>query len=233
MTHPIQEPVATESRSNSGGTKTVYKHPAYAQIRANRVTGGTTLYGSDFVHHNFITIAIARSELTRELAHDWHFARQDEIEVTLSEAQWATFVSSLNVGTGTPCTLTHLRGEVVPSLPYRNAADDHKKEVHAKITEATKIVDEAMKALDEELGPSLSSKKKAIVMERLTRLRRELGSNLPFVADSLDRHMEQTVEKAKIEVHAYANSVIQRTGLAALAGNALLQLGPGDSEGAP
>ena len=40
----------------------------------------------------------------------------------------------------------------------------------------------------------------------------ELSSNLPFVADSFDEHVEEKIEKAKQEVHGYMNGVLTRAG---------------------
>src|SRR3546814_17862508 len=54
----------------------------------------------------------------RSMANDWpHAGRTEYIEVDLSEAQWASFVSSLNIGSGTQCTLRSNNGEQIPDLP--------------------------------------------------------------------------------------------------------------------
>jgi hypothetical protein len=49
----IEEPVVTKGDRD----ETVTTHPAYAQIGVSRVTGQASLYGSDFKHHNFMTIS--------------------------------------------------------------------------------------------------------------------------------------------------------------------------------
>ncbi|KKL96942.1 hypothetical protein LCGC14_1839510, partial [marine sediment metagenome] len=81
---------------------TVERHPAYAQIGAMRVSGshGAYLYGSDFRHQHYIMIQIHDSVLHRSLSGDRAHSGKRLIEVALSEAQWATFVSSLNQGSG-------------------------------------------------------------------------------------------------------------------------------------
>lgn len=195
-----------------------YSHPAFGQIVANRVAGNTTLYGSDFEHHAYISLRIARSELNRDLSHDWHSAKEQLIEVSLSEAQWATFVSSLNAGQGVPCTLSHIGGAPVPSIPLRRQQDAFREEFKHKVEGATARVDEAIKNIEGELGASLSGKRKDAILSELRSLRMDISSNMPFVAKSFGEHMEQTVEKAKTEVHGYMTGVIQRAGLAALAG---------------
>src|SRR3954470_19367469 len=113
------EKPTTEIVDQKSGTEEIEKHPAYGQIAASRVTsgGGATLYGSDFKHSNFITIRVHASEQHRSLSHDWHYARDMLCEVALSEAQWATFVSSLNAGMGVPCTLSYVAPDGIGPVP--------------------------------------------------------------------------------------------------------------------
>lgn len=67
------------------------------------------------------------------------------------------------------------------------------------------------------------------MIETLEKLEREISANLPFIAKSFGKHMETVVEKAKVEVNAYANAAIARAGLEALGGKAPLQLGSGST----
>lgn len=209
-----------------------YSHPAFGQISASRVSGSSTLYGSDFLHHNYISIRINRSELNRDLNRDWHFSKEELIEVNLSEAQWATFVSSLNVGGGVPCTINHLHGEQMPGIPLRQTEDVFKAEFAEKAKRTAERVDAAIADIQGELGSSLSKSKREKILSHLEQLRMDIGSNMPFVARSFEEHMERTVEKAKIEVNAYIQTSVTRAGLAAIAGaNAEpLELGPGSTE---
>src|SRR5206468_4534966 len=95
-------------------------HPAYAMIGASRVTGGKVLFGSDFKHMNYITIRIKPGRVHRGLSNDWYGSSggREYIEVALSEAQWAGFVSRMNVSDGVPCTV-QWRDTVgyVPQIP--------------------------------------------------------------------------------------------------------------------
>ena len=89
-------------------------HPAYAMIGASRVSqfgggGGARLFGSDFGHQHYVTISIRRASLGRSHQSEHAYGEEELIEVALSEAQWATFVSSMNVGHGVQATLTRVR----------------------------------------------------------------------------------------------------------------------------
>lgn len=212
--HTIQEPTVTDM-GNQFGLK--YEHPAYAQIGASRISGGTVLYGSDFLHQHFVRIRIAKSALHRDLSRDWFSSSVSSyIEVDLSEAQWASFVSSMNVGGGTPCTLVYLNGEMVPGLPDpANRKDQFKAEAKAKCDGALQELAELREAIK---GSSLSQKAKDALTGRANGVEARLTNALPFVLEQFGEHMEQTVEKAKTEINSYATQTVMRAGIQALGG---------------
>jgi hypothetical protein len=208
---------------------TEYTHPAFGQIGASRVSGQTTLYGSDFTHQHFVTVTIRRSILHRDLARDWEMGSDELIEVALSEAQWATFVSSMNVGMGVPCTIQHIAGKgMIPGIPPRQQSDVFKGEVREALDDAIRALDVQMKKIEGELGASLSQTKRAAIIEGIRRAKAKLESTIPFIVKQADEHMEETIEKAKVEVNAYVESTIRRAGLEAIdATKGLLRLGAG------
>jgi len=202
----------TKDTGPIGGER--HTHPAFAQIGASRVSGHAHLYDSDFNHQHYITIRICGSEMGRGLSNDWHFARKEYIEVSLSEAQWATFVSSMNVGSGVPCTLQHLNGQSVPQLPApENKADKFSEEMGDTLKEAVQM----LRKLNADVSESVSGKKKAEELSRsIERIIGSISGSAKFVAEQFDEHIERTVERAKVEVNAYVTSHVQRAGLEAL-----------------
>lgn len=191
----------------------IFDHPAYAQIGASRVTGHTALYDSDFHHQHYVTISIRRSALHRGLSRNWHMGGDELIEVSLSESQWATFVSSMNVGFGVPCTLSRHGGELIDRLPPpKNPAHLFKEELKKTMAE----IQEDMVKVAEELDGAMSKTKVDALKKRLGLMASRLTGSTGFVADQFDEHMEDTVEKAKIEIGAHAMAMIQRAGLEAL-----------------
>lgn len=201
-----------------GGTETVMRHPAYAQIGASRVSGQARLYGSDFQHQNYINVRIYESEMHRSLSNDWPFAGREYIEVALSEAQWATFVSSMNVGHGVPCTLERRDGKSVPAIappevdPHEKFEDDARE----KLTRALGELDLLRLEID---ALKVSEKQKAALASRVNMARQQMVSNVPFVLKQFGEHMEHTIEKAKVEVNAYVTGAVMRAGLKALGGS--------------
>lgn len=203
---------------NDGHTDEVRRHPAFAQISVARgQTNGRALYGSDFRHRNIMTVRICESEEMRGLSHDYHHEGRVVAEVAMSEAQWATFISSPNMGGGVPCTLRARDTDyLVPELP--DPADQvaqFKGEVSQTVRDG---IDHLLnlRGLVEKMG--LSKKATAQIVGLLDRSVQELEANLPYVAKTFGEHVEKTIERAKIEINAYAVTTLHRAGIGAIAG---------------
>ena len=206
------EPTITSS--NTRDNETIETHPAYAQIMASRCSGQTHLYGSDFIHHNYITIKVHTSEQHRNLSRDWYHARKNLIEIKLSEAQWATFVSSLNAGGGVPCTLNYVQGVDVPDIkPVIDRELQFKQEFDKTLNSSLLQLNKLHNQVAES---KLPNKTKEEFLRNLDHIKMNISSNLTFVSKSFAEHMEQTTEKAKMEVNAYAQTTLSRLGLQAL-----------------
>lgn len=213
---PVEYEEIKENPGRMARDDASYTHPSFAQISASNVSGGTYLYGSDFHHQNYVTIRIKRSELNRNLSNDWPFAREELIEVALSESQWATFVSSMNRGEGVQCTLQHYQGKMIPQIPKI------KSRLKQFQTEGSESGDEAVAAItelrDEINASKLSQKQKDAWVHKLNFIEGRTTGNLSFVASQFVEHMEGVVQKAKTEISAFAQNLIMRTGLSKLMG---------------
>lgn len=216
-----EKPVVHKSDSHLEDTRET--HPAYGMIGASRVTGSASLAGSDFKHQHYVCVEIRHGHISRSLSNDrWH-GDKSIVRVAMSEAQWATFVSSMNVGFGVPCTLewTKEAGRLPAIEHTTDRAGQFKGEVHQTMQDALAKMQEAYDAAP-------TKKLKDMIGRAMT----EIRSNVSFVQDQFAEHMEHTVEKAKIEVNAYVTSAVQRAGLQAIAGGEIKLLkSTGDRDG--
>lgn len=191
-------------------------HPSYAQIACSRVSGRSVLYGSNFDHQHYMTVRISRSQLMRDLNRDWYFPREEYIEVAMSEAQWATFISSPNSGTGIPCTLQRRNGELIPGIPKpTDRTIQFKTEADKTLTEAKERLKDLIEQVD---GLKLSEKAKNEVKSSIHTIQQRLGDSIEFVAKQFSEHVENTIEAAKVEINAHAQQTLVRTGLSAIQG---------------
>ncbi len=202
----------TRHRINSLHEDTREEHPAYAMVGASRVTGNAQLAGSDFRHQNYIVVRLSKAHLSRSLSNDRWFAEKRIVEFAMSEAQWATFVSSLNVGMGVPCTLQFTEG--AGSVPRIEPLDDREKVFRKEVAET--MLD-AMSALQKAHDEAPTKKLK----EHIAKAMQEIKLNIPFVVKQFDEHMEKTIEAAKVEVNAYITGAVQRAGLEHLGGQVI------------
>lgn len=209
MARSVEHPVERPGDRN----ETIITHPAYAQIGVSRVSGGAYLYGSDFQHQHYMTITISRSEVHRDLSRDWEFGGDSLITVALSEAQWATFISTPNVGSGVACTLEQFDKQPVPMLPRPEAT-------HKRFQDDLKVcmenMQEQLRALAANIDGPLNKTAATELKKQMDLIAERLTSSTGYVASKFDEHVEQTVEKAKIEINAYTTNMVQRTGLNAL-----------------
>lgn len=213
-----EEPVEIFGTGHSGKESKI-THPAFAQIGASRVSGSANLYGSEFNHQHYMIISISRSELNRSLSRDLPFAREELIEVALSEAQWATFVSTPNHGSGVQCTLTRHQGKMIPGIPRQKPNSERFAE---ELKQSIAEIRNDLKNLADGLDGPLAKSKVSELKKQLEWISEKIIGNTKFVADQFDEHMEMTTEKAKIEVNAYVTNAIQRAGLDAIAEKNLL-----------
>lgn len=207
MKREVLEP---EVRPDGEETRTT--HPAFGGIVAHRVSGYRSLYGSDFKHQHFMRVSIKRSEHVRSLSHDRYYGDlRSLIEVDMTEAQWAEFISAPNIGTGVPCTIDNFNGEWMPLLP--DPGD--KREVFTN--EARKYLDDGMKELADlkrmlATTPGISKTALRAITSKIESAERDLGPSIDFVAKSFDKHVEKTISKAKQEIHGHMLRQITRAG---------------------
>lgn len=223
---PALRPVESKNDmvGREDGTKS--EHPAFAVIQANRVEGGIVLFGSEFQHRRFVRIRIAGATLYRQLSHDWVYGHQTQpyIEVSMSEAQWASFVSSMNVGTGVACTLNYRQpaanddptvGEIPEIEPSVSRHEQFKEELAETMeTVMGKLRD--LVAMVDEPDVSMPKKTRDALRGKVTAAMRNLAENLPFVVKSAEQQVEETAAKARIEINAYLVATMQQAGLAHL-----------------
>jgi hypothetical protein len=188
-------------------------HPAFGIIGASRVSqggagGGAVLFDSDVKHNHYVILRIGRASRRRDLHTDWvHEAggRGEIVEVAMSEAQWASMISSMNTS-GVPCTIRHTEKDGrMPELDFDSRLDLTHREVRQKAQDALAEVREALEAVK-------AKPTKANVRALENRLE-NAPANLEFAAKRLTEHAEEVTTKAKADVEAYVIQKAQELGI--------------------
>lgn len=187
-------------------------HPAFGSITANRIfygPPGAVLFDSDTRHGHTVRITLTRATRKRDLNRD-RIDRGVQVlsEVEMSEAQWASFVSSMNTS-GVPCTIRATESDsLVPDLPHDPRLAQSMEEVKTAAATTFGLVQAAMAAHDE-LPKTATAKEKRAAIDAIRNAVRQAQANLAFTAESMNKYAEDVVQRARADVEAM---VLQKAG---------------------
>lgn len=190
-------------------------HPAFGHIHANRVSSNpsVSLFDSEILHSHYVVLSIQTAERKRDLSRDWiHPSLDPLIEVAMSEAQWASLVSSMNAG-GTPCTIQSRETQrLVPDLPYEPRMAQSIAEVREAYDKSLGKAKAAMAAYDA-LDPKAPAKERRAALAELRQAINYAEGNGVFAAESLSEHVEGVVTRAKADIEAMVAAHVERLGI--------------------
>lgn len=183
-------------------------HPAWAMIGAARVQSGSpgaALFDSDIRHQHTVIVRLSTASRRRTLNSDHLMAEKEFIEVEMSEAQWASFVSSMNSG-GVPCTVRRREDDyMVPGVIFESRIQESMKETRGAADQAFQAVREAFEAYDE--------KRNAANLRTLKYAIANAPANVEFAGKSLNEHAENVVQKARADIEAMVTSRARQLGI--------------------
>jgi len=189
-------------------------------MRVSRCQGGDdALFGSSVRHDHKIRIAIDKATLVRDdLHYDRYYRSENIIEVEMSQSQWAEFLTSMNMGGGTPCTIRRLpvyekvkRTESVPTLPKREQfAAEFKRQLH-KLTQGLKEhTDKAEEILAKK---TINKSDREALRNVYYHVHRIVTDSIPFMQTMWNEQMDKTLHEVKGEFEAFMESAATARGL--------------------
>lgn len=192
-----------------------FSHPSYAVVQINRVSGQAELFDSSISHQHYITLSICRATKHRDGSHDFVLAGKELIEVAMSETQLARVITSMNMGSGSPCTLQHIDGKMVDQPELEDLLNTHKKMVQDKLTGVTKnqlkIAQRVTKWREDKHRPTL--KELDDLSQQLHCSAAHFELNMGYYAQCFKEHMETVVDEAKAEIETHMLATAGRLGL--------------------
>lgn len=202
---------------NSLGT--AEKHESYGLIRISRRTSniGVPMVGSSIKHREYISLDISTAVKRRNLHSEDFYADTEIVEINMSYSQFTEFVTSMNVGGGVPCTITHLKERRMKSPPFDDKKATFQKEFHDSAKDVGRRLDHI-----QEFVESLKDKKTITKADRETianmiaMAKQDITSNLPFVLEQFDAQMDLSIKEAKGEIEGFALNKIMSAGRIAI-----------------
>lgn len=210
----VETPVVT----HEGLQGEKHTHPAFGTIIASRVSGKANLFGSNVGHSGFVKISIHPAEMYRDgYSEDIHGSLSVIAEVWLSEAQWVSLISRMNVGSGTPCTIRQYgqgTGQVrCPHIADPELAADRLKGRVAELEERNLRQVDRQIAEIRELCEGLPKKKAEAIMRAASLMSQHLRANHEFAGKTLREYTEKLTAEAKVEIDAMMTDAVSRFGL--------------------
>jgi hypothetical protein len=183
-------------------------HPAWGLIGASRVSSGgqgAALFDSDIRHHHYVVVRLSRASRQRNLGHDHKYAEEQIVEIEMSEAQWASFVSTMNVGQGVPCTIDRVGMERMPGVEYEPRLAVSMDEVDNAAHESMEKIQAAFDAYEQHQTKANRDTLKYAI--------KNAPANTGFAAKSLSEHAENVVQRARADIEAMVVSKAEQLGI--------------------
>jgi hypothetical protein len=195
-----------------------HTHESYGQIRFSRVQGRANFYGSELQQDHFITLEIDKSELDRGLSSEHHFAKENIIKLRMTAGQFSELITSMNMGSGVPCTLERYDGKMTQPLPE---IENRKQFVHRKFDDrmkefAKELKDKQEKAFKLIAKKTLSKADQEELNFHIQRMTQEISSNIPFFGKCFQENIDEMVFEAKLEIENAITHKVSHLGLKAL-----------------
>ena len=191
-------------------------HPAFGLIGASRgqANPGRVLFDSDLRHQNLIRIRVQQAVRKRDLHHDWIGARDQIVELEMSEAQWASFVSTMNVGDGVPCTIRRIGyGEATPELPFAPRLAETMAETHDAAEDAFRDIRDALAEYEALVERKAPMKEQREALRMLHARVANATPNVDFAGRQLVKHAEDVVQRARADIESFVVTKATQLGL--------------------
>lgn len=211
--HPLEKSKIVENDVH------ISEHPSYALVRFNRVSGShRALFGSSIQSQQTVSLSISRARHDRSLSNDWFHAKQELIEIELSQHQFAELITSFGLGEGGPATIRHLNGEMYPEPPFQSKEDIFNNEFKKKMHNFSVSIKIAAEKSLELLGKKtpLGKGDRDTIERGITSMLQTIQSSIPFISEQFQESMQQVVTSAKADIEAFVENKIRNTGLEAL-----------------
>lgn len=200
------------------------RHPSWVTVQFSRISGSRSFFGSSVKSQSWIRLRVARAEKFESFGQDRIHGglAGDLIEVDLSPAQFAELLTTMNVGTGVPGTLTYFDGKRIESYEETENEGIQVKEHYRKVLHESAVEFEnglhqvkTMMAKDK-----LSKVDRQAMVNLMSNMVQHFKSNAPFYLDQYNETTDKIKTQMKAEVEAFVTHAITTTGLDVLQGKA-------------
>lgn len=201
------------------------EHESYGTLIFNRAhSNGTTLFGSNIKHNEYVTLEINHASIKRDLHSDWVHDEKRIVSVEMSYAQFAEAISSFGMHPGVPVTIRYTEKDgYVDSRPE---FVDKRTQINEELKEQMKHVNDITNKAYHEVEAILSKKGNVTKADKneILGILGELARAMPntkYIHDMMKEEMNKVVIEAKNEVEAFTKRRLETIANNAIANNAM------------
>lgn len=171
------------------------------------------MFGSEIGTDRPVVLRISKASMSRELSQNYYHCKSTPIiKVEMTPMQWAEFLTAGNT-MGVPCTIHKLNGKTMPPVERVDIVSTFIKESAGCFNEFKKGATEIEDYINEVLksGKSMNKSQMKELLDRISCYKSRTISSVQFVHEQFNEAMETSVTRAKSEIAAYANRVLNGT----------------------
>lgn len=206
-------------------------HESYGLIQFNRMSSNAKqdIFGSEANTTDFIRLTVTKNAHVEDYdgAHRRFYnstkIADEVVQLDMTFAQFATLITSMNYGTGIPCSIRRIGGEKMPAVPVEmqpdNLVDIARETVRRKMAATADNVAQLRKEMDELFSSkhgNIKAAEKAELLKRITKLEQDLKLNLPYFTACAGETIDRIEERAKLELSALVTNYQIKAGVKAL-----------------
>lgn len=187
-------------------------HPSYGLVQFSRVNGKQNFFGSDNQPDSYIELTISKAEERVDLVRSWYYPCERLVKVRMTNNQFAELITSLNMGSGVPCTLEFIQGKIEQEQEKEYKVDFHKRKTADLFQSILKNVKADALSLEPIIN-KLPKKDQEEVKGFVSSVVRELEKNMPFFMECFYEQMEKVALDIKINLEADITHKLTTMGL--------------------
>lgn len=199
--------------------KNVAKHESMGMLSiSNRQGHARKYFGSGIKHTDIITLELHEASVERNLNTDWYRPEKLIASVDITPNEFTRMLTRPNTS-GVPVTFSYKEGKRISSSDYYdiNPLEQVNEEFKKRVDATAKQVGELDKAIESILETTtLSKKKKEEILGEINRVKREIGSNLPYILKLQQEAAEKMTYDAQNAFEHTVNNRIHDLGLESL-----------------
>jgi hypothetical protein len=193
------------------------RHPSYGLVKFSRIQGHAHFFGADSRPDSYIELTVSECEHNQDLVQSWYFPRKELVSLRLTNNQFAELITSLNMGSGVPCTLEFIKGEgkIEQEKEKEYKVDFHKKKTKEMFTDILTNFKKKAQELDQ-VALKLPKKDQETVKRFTASIIQEFNSNMPFFMECFYEQMEKVAQEIKSNLEADVMHKLTTLGLETL-----------------